>query len=193
MTYASEDLLDQLRREREGRRISQRGLSQRSGITQSHISQIESGKLEPGLSSFLALARSLDLEAVLVPRKLLPAVTGVLRAHRPVDQGPDDRTRKAIDNALVHIQSSQGETTDMETLDRLSKALVMLRSAPLAPGDQDLLRAALDLLADKRAAVSQDVLANAANILWPVRNKIAHATRGTPRPAYALTEDDSDA
>lgn len=78
MSYSSEDLVQTLKDRRAKAGLSQRALSDHSGLTQAHISQIETGKLEPGLASFIDVARALDLEVVLVPRKLLPAVEGLL-------------------------------------------------------------------------------------------------------------------
>jgi transcriptional regulator with XRE-family HTH domain len=193
VSYASEDLLAQLRRERERARITQRGLSQRSGVTQSHISQIESGKLEPGLSSFLALARSLDLEPVLVPRKLLPAVTGVLRAHGPFDPNPDPDTRKAIDRALRNIERARSKSGETEDLDRLTMSLITLRSAPLTPADTERLQMALRLINTSRKSPPPAVWSGASDLLWPIRNKFAHRDAARPRPAYALDENDRDA
>jgi transcriptional regulator with XRE-family HTH domain len=193
MRYASEDLLARLREERERRGITQRGLSQRSGISQSHISQIESGKLEPGLSSFLALARALDLEPVLAPRKLLPAVTGVLRAHAPRSPGPDEATRKSIEKILRALERKRAETGETETLDRLTMSLVTLRFAGLAPDELDQMRTALALLESQKRVLPDHLLKTAESILWPLRNKIAHAETGAARPAYALSEDERDA
>lgn len=193
MSYASEELLAQLRRERERARITQRGLSQRSGVTQSHISQIESGKLEPGLSSFLALARSLDLEPVLVPRKLLPAVSGVLRAHGPFNHTPDPDTLKAVGRALRSIERARTMTGETEDLDRLTMSLITLRSAPLSSVDTERLQQALRLINTGEKSPPPAVWSEASNLLWPLRNKFVHHDVGTPRPAYALDEDDRDA
>src|SRR3546814_16720796 len=81
MGYVREDLIKRFRDKRLASKISQRALSERSGLTQSHISQIETGSLDPGLSSFLQMARALDLELVLVPRKLVPAVEAIEREN----------------------------------------------------------------------------------------------------------------
>ena len=82
MTYKSEGLIAQLRDARKAAGTSQRALSARSGLTQSHISHIERGTTEPGISSLIDVARALDLELVLVPKKLLPAVRGVIQSRR---------------------------------------------------------------------------------------------------------------
>ncbi|MEI2387386.1 helix-turn-helix transcriptional regulator [Breoghania sp. JC706] len=99
MSYQSERLIAQARAARTAAGVSQRALAERSGLTQSHISQIETGRMEPGLSSFIDMTRALDLELVLVPKKLVPGVAGLVRSQaaeavpRPaysLDDGDDD-------------------------------------------------------------------------------------------------------
>jgi transcriptional regulator with XRE-family HTH domain len=80
MTRLSTALITQIRKARQTQHVSQRALSARTNITQSHISLIEKGEVEPGLSSVIELARALELELVLVPKKLLPAIQGMLRS-----------------------------------------------------------------------------------------------------------------
>ncbi len=74
MAYATEEILQTLRTAREAAGISQRQLSAQTGIPQSHISKIEGGSTDMRVSSLIELARALDLEVVLIPRKLLPVV-----------------------------------------------------------------------------------------------------------------------
>lgn len=79
MLYATEEILQTLRNARADAGLSQRDLSARIGIPQSHISKIESGGTDLRLSSLVELARALDHEVVLVPRKRLPAVEAIVR------------------------------------------------------------------------------------------------------------------
>lgn len=80
MTYASEDIIDALKSARETKGLSQRALSTRTGVPQSHISKIENGSADIRLSSLIELARALELELRLVPRKAVPAVDSVVRS-----------------------------------------------------------------------------------------------------------------
>jgi len=64
---------------RRAKGLSQRALSQRAGVPQGHISNIERGAVDLRLSSLVAIARALDLELALVPRKSLPAVRSIAR------------------------------------------------------------------------------------------------------------------
>ena len=79
MTYATEHVARTLRNAREARGMSQRALSARAGIPQSHISKIENGAVDLRVSSLVELARVLDLDLVLVPRKAVSAVRAIVR------------------------------------------------------------------------------------------------------------------
>ena len=78
MKRAIKSLTDTLRATRERKGISQRALSAKLGIPQSRLSRIENAAVDVRTSSLLDLARALDLEPVLVPRRLVPAVTRII-------------------------------------------------------------------------------------------------------------------
>lgn len=80
MSYATEHIATTLKAAREARGLSQRALSKTAGVPQGHISKIENGAVDLRLSSLIALARALDLELTLVPRKAVPAVQAVVRS-----------------------------------------------------------------------------------------------------------------
>lgn len=63
--------------------MSQRVLSARTGIPQSHISRIENAGADLRLTSLMTLAYALDLEFVLIPRQLVAAVEGMQRGSAP--------------------------------------------------------------------------------------------------------------
>lgn len=77
--YATEEITRSLRVSREKAGLSQRDLSAKSGVHQSHISKIENGGTDLRLSSLVELARVLGQDVVLVPRKLLPAVQAIVQ------------------------------------------------------------------------------------------------------------------
>lgn len=60
-SYVTEEILRRLREDRVRRGFSQRELSARSVVPQSHISKIESGGVDLRISSLIALAHVLDL------------------------------------------------------------------------------------------------------------------------------------
>ena len=69
----------ELKKARRSRRMSQREMENRTGIRQSHLSRIENGLVDPKLSHAVQMARAVELEFVLVPRRALAAVSGLLR------------------------------------------------------------------------------------------------------------------
>lgn len=70
---------EKLLAERKAKRLTQVELSQRSGVSQSHISQLEAGNLEPRLTTILALSAGLDIESAALmpspPRKVYRAAS----------------------------------------------------------------------------------------------------------------------
>lgn len=77
--YALEHLVNTLRAARVAGGLSQREISVKSDLPQSHISRIENGAVDLRTSSLVELARVLDLEVVLVPRRGVPAVRAIVR------------------------------------------------------------------------------------------------------------------
>lgn len=85
MTYLNDQILKNLRDARQRKGFSQRELSAKSGVPQSHISKIESGAVDLRVSSLVALARVLDLELVLAPKKSVPAIKSLMRSAEGVN------------------------------------------------------------------------------------------------------------
>jgi len=78
-TTKTSGLANALKRARVGKGLSQRELGARIAVPQSHISKIESGGVDLQASSLIEFARALDLEVMLVPRSLVPAVEALSR------------------------------------------------------------------------------------------------------------------
>ena len=81
MTYATEHIASALKDARRAKSLTQRELGKKAAVPQSHISKIESGAVDFRVSSLVELARALDLELMLVPRK---TVLDVLLHGAPV-------------------------------------------------------------------------------------------------------------
>ncbi len=79
MPYKTEQIPQALKAARKTKGLSQRALSELASVPQSHISKIETGGVDLRVSSLVELARALDLELVLVPRKRLSAVTAIMQ------------------------------------------------------------------------------------------------------------------
>ncbi|WP_111976916.1 helix-turn-helix domain-containing protein [Algibacillus agarilyticus] len=82
MSYVTKPILEALREARARKGFSQRELSARSGVPQSHISKIESGGVDLRMSSLIALARVLDLELFVAPKKSVPAIKSIIRSSQ---------------------------------------------------------------------------------------------------------------
>jgi transcriptional regulator with XRE-family HTH domain len=196
VSYKSEDLIREIRDRRTDAGLSQRALAARSGLTQAHISQIETGTLEPGLSSFIDMARALDLEIMLVPKKFLPAVQGILRQTSTEQSTPQEgeaalREIARGERLVIKQKLLYGSSAD---LDRIADALRFLRHAPLRKPDLQIVTHTINKLRRYQASPqSKDILAAIATDLQQLRNRVVHNPSEAPRPAYAIDEEDDDA
>jgi transcriptional regulator with XRE-family HTH domain len=89
------DLLRTLRSQRRRKRLSQTRLGQLLKMPQSHLARIESGGTDVRLSTLTEIARALDLEPMLVPKHLIPAVRYMIAAP----QQPSLPPPKLVGNA----------------------------------------------------------------------------------------------
>ena len=95
------DIAKKLQAARKAKGLTQAELGAKMGLPQSHISQIEAGRIDIRASSLLEMARLLDLEPMLIPRALTPAVRGIIsgdgEALQPAwipDSDGDDETEE---------------------------------------------------------------------------------------------------
>jgi len=98
MRYVMEDMARTLKSAREARGLSQRELGRRAGVPQGHISRIESGAVDLRLSSLIALARALELEPTLVPRRAMAAVQAIVRGTDLADSEGSARPAYSLDD-----------------------------------------------------------------------------------------------
>jgi transcriptional regulator with XRE-family HTH domain len=76
-----------LKQAREKHGWSQREFASRLGLTQTHISGIESGKIVPRYDTLLELVRTLDNDLLMVPRALVPVVLSLVRDQAKTEEG----------------------------------------------------------------------------------------------------------
>jgi len=88
-----EDMRRTLKEVREKRGWTQRDLASRLGLTQTHISGIESGKIVPRYDTLLELVRILDRDLLMVPRALVPVVQSLIRDQMQPDQKGEGEER----------------------------------------------------------------------------------------------------
>ena len=95
MAEVVEEIAASLRAAREEKGLSQRALAARAGLPQGHISRIESGQVDLRVSSLAEIARALDQEVMLVPRRALPAVRSIVRGISDTGSAKVDRPKPA--------------------------------------------------------------------------------------------------
>jgi len=86
-----------LKKAREDKKLSQRALSQRIGMPQAHISKIENAAVDLRASNLIEMARALDLEVMLVPRKYVPAVTSLTDRQKVKTEDYEQRPAYSLD------------------------------------------------------------------------------------------------
>ncbi|MET3524617.1 helix-turn-helix domain-containing protein [Mesorhizobium abyssinicae] len=188
MSYQSESLIRQTREVREASGVSQRALSERAGLTQSHISQIESGKMEPGLSSFIDLTRALDLEVMLVPKKLVSAVLGLVKAQATPDMHihagqPNDKRFARAERLVKKMKRLYGSSAD---LDRIADTLRFLRRVNLGDQEMQQVRELIARLERYQASAQvAPILHDIAQNLQRLRNSLAHPALGAAARLFA--------
>jgi len=200
MEYTITHIAAKLKAARESRGLSQRALSKLAGVPQSHISKIENGTVDLRLSSLIELARALNLELTLVPRKVLPAVKSIVRGSfshpkRTVRNDPSTmKELKRIQNSINEFAKGNQAIKEFAQIQRQVKDIQHFK----------IPRSELETLQNATRAIQAmrldtGYIENARKVLSEfqnVRNTLAHASIDLPqvetvRPAYAL-EDASD-
>ena len=77
-----EELIEKLRLLRKRKHMTQAQLAQKIGLPQSHISNIEQGKTDIRVSTFIQLARLLDHEVMLIPRQVITLVESIAEGRK---------------------------------------------------------------------------------------------------------------
>jgi len=199
MSYEYQGIARSLKEARESSALSQRALAEKSGVLQTRISKIESGASDFRVSTLIALARALDLELALVPRKALSAVQSVVRASEPtaIASGTTAGARKEFERFQQAIAGMSNDTKATPEFAQLQRQLRDLANFQLDKSKLDALseiRKTLQPLTDHQAG--WDALRKTIQKLQSMRNAVAHASATVPRidtvkPAYRLDDEDN--
>jgi transcriptional regulator with XRE-family HTH domain len=209
--YNAEDILTTLVNARKAKGLTQKALGEAIGWPQSHVSKFEKGGNDIRLSGLVELARALDLEIALVPKKSLPAVQSVVRQTQPP---ADDRSALAL-RTLSTLGEKIGRSDVQSALDsykiapgEIERVLIDLKPFRFSPeafnrlqGLSGNLSKSLEIITGgfprmpsmmESAARS---IADSTKGLRELRNALAHpqgshASTTSVRPAYALDEED---
>ena len=216
MNYAMQDITDALKNARAAMGLSQRALSRRTGVPQSHISKIESGGVDIRLSSLIELARALDLDFKLVPRMAVPAVDSIVLSTVPTVAAapaikelnrtldtvrnlctvyPDLSELKRLQDSFQVFKNSRNIGNQLKALRDMGKPIRELQrtykksaeSGQRPVGRLKTIHSAANIPAQHLQALREAV--SAAQIL---RNQLVHAIPeqpSLPRPAYRLDDD----
>ncbi len=198
LSYTRENIAISLKISRENKRLSQRELSARSGVPQSHISKIECNAVDLRLSSLASLAHALDLELALIPRKAAPAVRSVARStgsQKP--QSNNDALRELVraQRALDTLPKALHESSAVHMLQKQFQEMNNFRNILQETDTIRSIRSAIEAVENSGGIKRLEKIAKDAQRL---RNILAHSVPAYPmekplsRPAYSLDEEDSD-
>ncbi len=200
MSYAIEHIARTIKAAREARGLSQRALSEKAGVPQSHISKIESGAVDLRVSSLVELGRVLDLELMLVPRKATSAVQAIVRSSAESTLGATDDASRQTLKELKRLQDSVANLSELypslTELAQLQRQVRELQHFRIPRHDLEAIRNAFTAVkAFKDTTAGLNALREAYSQLRTVRNALAHGIADSAesepvRPAYSLDEDD---
>lgn len=197
---------EQIKATREARGLSQRALSERVGIPQSHLSRIENGSVDLQVSTLIQIARALDLETVMIPRNALSALAAVGQLP-PDNESPDAaRTRRVINSLRLQANQLARRFPQASVLKRLSRTLLELRDRPFEGAYP------INLVPSSIATIGQvfrdmslpagptpELLKQAETVERAIRLFVDSLTANTGRaqstaqtPAYTLDDNDPD-
>lgn len=196
MSYESEKLAATLKAAREKKGLSQRALSARAGVPQSHISKIESGAVNLTVSSLTAIANALDLELALVPRKAAPAVRTITRSVNDVPKATPE-ARKEIARLAKQLEHIQSLKIDSPAFENLRRQFREMRQFENLIRNTDALRSIREALKAVDDAGGVAALRDASKQMNSLRNLLAHGVSNEeqtrlPRPAYRLDGDNDE-
>lgn len=98
MKTSIQSLIDTLKKARKAKKLNQRVLADQVGIPQSHLSKIEAGQVDIQLTSFIEIARFLDLEVMLIPRQGVSLVQGLIASQKEAGQDHDIKPAYTLDH-----------------------------------------------------------------------------------------------
>ena len=201
--YSLEEIANALKQTREAKGLSQRALSAKAGLTQKHISKIENAEVDLRLSNLLELARALELEVMLVPRKAVPAAQGLVRTVEATERPPTDTSKsiRQFDRALEIIRSIAPDLKETQRLQDLAHTFRHFRLTKeqyqtIQNATRELQRLQHVLPKTHDMLDRQDEaqrLGMVTRQLQQMRNAMVHAPRppnlDPPKPAYQLDDD----
>jgi transcriptional regulator with XRE-family HTH domain len=202
-SYAVEQLAQTLRDARIARGLSQRELATRAGLGQSRLALIEGGGVDLRTSTLVQLARALDLELVLAPRRVLPAVQSLTggRPRRRQDvglhsvRGTPIRVLRQVQQHMAALERAYPSSKELAQAKSAARALIEVEQ-DLGVSALQPLRRSVHWLARARAnkEQAQPLLAKAAAQLQELLQMLPATARleqapQAQRAAYSLEDE----
>ncbi len=215
--YSLENIAAAIKTARKQKQLSQRALSAKIGVPQSHISKIENGMIDLQVSSLITISRALGLELMLVPRKLIPTVQAFQRKTQTQDSTLPKKFLTNILNSLEILKKHAYKSTPLfpkieelkKTLSFTMKGLEQFhfnrQHAEQIKTIMKQIQSLLVLEKHKPLKTSKNTptkphelekrllkMNNLIQKLYHIRNKIIHEDgkeNFIPRPAYHLDDD----
>lgn len=192
MDYVLEEFGTTLKQARERKGLSQRALSAAADVPQAQISKIENGSVDLKLSTLIRLARTLELEPVLAPRKALPAVKSVIRSTASGPAAPVvNEWSRFLAQAVAKTAGDPGRTDYAQlvrALRELERLAPVLDRRHLESFDAKRWKSWLRKQDDEKET------RQLVNELRNLRNRAVHESAADAgeqiRPAYSLDEGD---
>lgn len=97
-----EPLIHLLKSTREAKRLSQRALADKLGIPQSHLSKIEANHVNPRLTTFVEMARNLEMEVMLIPRQEVAMVMSLIISKEKIRNNNEIKPAYTLDDEKAH-------------------------------------------------------------------------------------------
>ena len=204
-SYAVKQLAQTLREARIARGLSQRELAERAGLGQSRLALIEAGGVDLRTSTLVQLARALDLELVLAPRRVLPAVQSLTEsqprrrqeAGRHSVRGTPIRVLRLIQRHMIALERAHPSNKELAQAKSAVQALIeMAQAQDLGASALQPLRRSAHWLALARAKKTQaePLLIKAAAQLQELRQMLpatAHLEQApqAQQAAYSLEDE----
>ncbi len=192
------DTIDEISRTlkaaREAKGLSQRALAKMAGVPQSHISKIENTGVDLRISSLAEIARALDLELTLVPRKTVPAVKSIVRSGRPLTV---ERVGASLAKELSKLESFADKIAQQSSFKEVAQLQNRIHDLTRFQIPDSYLESVEKMNRQLKEVYREPEnfkrLVESLDSVQKLRNELAHSTseqlRQVTRSAYSLEDD----
>lgn len=185
-----------LKAAREDKGLSQRALAKIAGVPQSHISKIETAGVDLRVSSLTEMARALDLELELVPRKAVPAVKSIIRSTKQDKPQQSALASKELISLKLVAEKIAQQNREFREAAQLQSRIHDLTRLKIPSEHLDSIRRLNKQL--KEVSTAQDnlkAISDSLSSVQKLRNMLAHSPlqelKQVQRSAYSLEEEDN--